>query len=363
MTDALLSASGRVAPIVAFLLTVTVVAELSDRAGVFDAAAHRLARLGGGRMWLLWPVFAVFATACTIVLSLDTTAVLLTPVGIALARRIGVAERPFALTTLWIANTGSLLLPVSNLTNLLALGPFAHMGIDHAASVRLMAAPAVACIVATLLLLALLHRRDLTRRYPATPPSAGHDPVLRRVAAITCLALGPAFAAGLPPWLVATVAAAVLVVASARRAPQALRNLPVPWVMAAGFAALTLLVTWAHDAGHLAPLVALAGTGTGPADLARVAATGAVTANLVDNLPAYLALEPAALGEPARLAALLVGTNAGPLVTPWASLATLLWLERCRAAGVTWRLWRLGLAGLACALLAVAAGVAALALA
>ncbi len=26
--------------------------------------------------------------------------------------------------------------------------------------------------------------------------------------------------------------------------------------------------------------------------------------------------------------------NAGPLVTPWASLATLLWAARCRSAGV-----------------------------
>jgi arsenical pump membrane protein len=32
--------------------------------------------------------------------------------------------------------------------------------------------------------------------------------------------------------------------------------------------------------------------------------------------------------------ALLVGTNVGAVVTPWASLATLLWFERCRALGV-----------------------------
>ena len=53
--------------------------------------------------------------------------------------------------------------------------------------------------------------------------------------------------------------------------------------------------------------------------------------------------------------AALVGANVGPLVTPWASLATLLWLQRCRTAGVRWRLWRLALAGAACAVLAVTA--------
>ena len=53
---------------------------------------------------------------------------------------------------------------------------------------------------------------------------------------------------------------------------------------------------------------------------------------------AYLAVEPSALDSPVRLAALLVGVNAGPLITPWASLATLLWAGRCRAAGleVSW---------------------------
>jgi arsenical pump membrane protein len=42
---------------------------------------------------------------------------------------------------------------------------------------------------------------------------------------------------------------------------------------------------------------------------------------------------------PQRLTALLIGVNAGPLLTPWASLATLLWHDRLRAQGVTvsWR--------------------------
>jgi arsenical pump membrane protein len=63
-----------------------------------------------------------------------------------------------------------------------------------------------------------------------------------------------------------------------------------------------------------------------------------VGANVVNNLPAYAALEPTA-GSVPRTFALLVGVNAGPLVLLWGSLATLLWRERCRARGVTvgWR--------------------------
>ncbi len=135
------SSLARVAPIVVFLRTVTVVAELADRAGVSDVAGHWIARRGRHRIWLSWLLFAGFAVTCTVFLSLDTTAVLLTPVGLAIAWQSGARPRPFALTTLWTANTGSLLLPVSNLTNLLALGRFVRLGVGHVGFVRLALLP------------------------------------------------------------------------------------------------------------------------------------------------------------------------------------------------------------------------------
>ena len=50
-----------------------------------------------------------------------------------------------------------------------------------------------------------------------------------------------------------------------------------------------------------------------------------------------------------------------PLVTVWGSLATILWAQRCRAAGVTvsWR--RLGVTGLLCAVVVVTGSTLALA--
>ena len=51
----------------------------------------------------------------------DTTAVLVTPVVLALARQLDLDVALFAYTAVWLANTASLFLPVSNLTNLLAL--------------------------------------------------------------------------------------------------------------------------------------------------------------------------------------------------------------------------------------------------
>jgi Na+/H+ antiporter NhaD/arsenite permease-like protein len=89
-------------------------------------------------------------------------------------------------------------------------------------------------------------------------------------------------------------------------------------------------------------------------------------ANAVDNLPAYLALEPVALGQdgasPVRLAALLIGVNAGPLITPWASLATLLWHARLKALDVELRWSRYLALGLVVAPVTVVAATLGLAL-
>ena len=105
--------------------------------------------------------------------------------------------------------------------------------------------------------------------------------------------------------------------------------------------------------------------GTRTEHLARLAATGVVAANLVNNLPAFLALLPAAGESVDRLATLLVAVNAGPLVTPWASLATVLWWQQYRRHAFEQgppRAWHVVRQGLVLAPLAVAAGVAAVVL-
>jgi arsenical pump membrane protein len=103
-------------------------------------------------------------------------------------------------------------------------------------------------------------------------------------------------------------------------------------------------------------------TPQGTSDLIRVSAVGAGAANVANNLPAYLALESVTDNDPHRLMALVIGVNVGPLVTIWASLATILWRERCRRAGVTISMWRFAWQGAVCAIAATLAATLALAL-
>ena len=355
---AALEVGARVWPILLFAVAVTIVAELAADAGVFAAIAERLARFGLRRAWMLWLLVVLLAIASTVFLSLDTTAVLLTPVVILLARHNGLPPLPFALTTVWLANTASLLLPVSNLTNLLAEHALGFS--DPGRFAALMAAPAIVAIVVPCLAIALLTRSTLALRYePAVAPPVDDRPLFV-VSAVVVAALLPLLVSGLPVWIPACAAAAVLVVAFAVRRRRALRFSLVPWQLVLFASGLFLVVEAGHGLGLTAVLAHVAGQGEDAGALLRVAFAGLVGANGIDNLPAYLALEPVA-ASPARVAALLIGVNAGSLITPWASLATLLWHQRLVALEVDLRWSRYLLLGLAVAPVTVALATLALA--
>jgi arsenical pump membrane protein len=101
----------RIWPLLVFLGSVIVLAELAARAGVFDVIASRVTILARGSNVGLFVLCLAFAASTTIFLNLDTTAVLLTPVMLATAVRARVPALPLAMTTVWLANTASLLLP------------------------------------------------------------------------------------------------------------------------------------------------------------------------------------------------------------------------------------------------------------
>jgi arsenical pump membrane protein len=333
----------RVWPILLFVVAITVVTELAAEAGLFRVIAERAARHGLGRAWVLWLIVVGLAVVCTVFLSLDTTAVLLTPVVVLLARHVGVSPIPFALTTVWLANTASLLLPVSNLTNLLAQHELD--GMSPLSFAALMAAPAVVAIIVPCVVLFLVYRRSLLARFEPADSEPVDDRVLFLASAIVVALLLPLLVSGLPVWLPAVVGAVVLLSFFAVRRRSVLRFALVPWKIVLLASGLFLVVEAGHSLGLDDALAVVAGAGEQLPELMRLTAAGALGSNLVDNLPAYLALEPVA-GSPQRVAALLIGTNAGPLITPWASLATLLWHDRLRALDVEISWGRYALLGL-----------------
>ena len=353
---AALTEARRLGPVVGFLGCVLVLAKLCADEGVFrylgawlaGSRPEPAARDGrgdaggalpgernahGDTVRLLGRVFLV-AAVTTAVLSLDATVILLTPVVLIAARRRGVRARPHAYACGHLANSASLLLPVSNLTNLLA---FTVSGLSFGKFAALMALPWLTAIGVEYTVLRWHFRADL-RRAPALPgaglPAEGEDggdaaPVFALVVvAVTLAGFVVASAAGVNPAWAALGGAVILALRALTRgetSPASIaRSADVPFLLFV--VGLGVVVTAVADNGLAAGLGPAVVPGTSLPALLAVAALSAGLAALVNNLPAVLVLLPLAAPSGAgAVLAVLIGVNIGPNLTCTGSLATLLW--------------------------------------
>lgn len=319
------------APALAFLLAAVPLAHLLGRLGFFDAVARRVAHRVAG-VWAWW----LLAAVTTVVLNLDTTVVLLTPLYLHVARRRGDDPLVLAVIPFLLANLASSVLPVSNLTNLIAAE---RVGISTSELVRGLG-PATLAMVAVGF---VAHHRWAAGRAAGGRPEAGPVELEaptgpnadRRALALggvvvigllLAFVLGPLV--GIVPWMAVVVADGVLAVA--------LRWFPVrsvPVTIAGAVAVVAVLVDLLVPGERLAALVDHPGAGGALLGALTAAALTAV----VDNLPALLAMLPAV--DHVTVIPVLLGVNAGATLTPIGSLANLLWLRNARAHGldVGWR--------------------------
>jgi arsenical pump membrane protein len=327
----------RILPLLVFLGSVVILARLDSQAQLFDVVAVRLTVLGRGRTWALFLLCVLFAAATTIFLNLDTTAVLLTPVLLATARRAGMTALPLAMTTVWLANTASLLLPVSNLTNLLAAN---RVGLRTLPFARQMAFPQLACLVVVALALWLFYWHAEPARYEIPPLLRPGNPRTFALAGFCTVIFIVGILAGVSIAVAAVAAAAILTLGFVRWDRSSLTWDLVSWRLLIFVTGLFLVVDTIGRHGLSSVLSSLIGTGSDGLGIIRATAVGAGLSNTLNNLPAYVAGEAVIpVANHHQLIGLLMGTNIGPVITPWASLATLIWAEHCRHAGVTIR-WR-----------------------
>lgn len=317
---------GRLLPVVGFLAVVLVLARLCADEGVFRAAGAAMARAAdGSQNRLLAGVFAI-AAATTAILSLDATVVLLTPVVLATARILSVSARPHAYATAHLANSASLLLPVSNLTNLLA---FTAAGVSFLGFAGLMTLPWLAAVVVEFVLLRWLFRDDLSVTPEPVMQETVRVPVFPLV--VLGLTLGGFVVASMLGFSPAWAALGGVLVLGGRSLAR--RHTTVARLAAAAdvpFLVFVLCLGVVVDAvmvnGLDTAMRGLLPDGQGLLALLGIAAVAAVLSNIVNNLPAVLVLLPlvSATG-PGAVLAVLIGVNIGPNLTYVGSLANLLW--------------------------------------
>ncbi len=317
----------RLAPVVGFLAAVLVLARLCDDVGLFHAAGQLMARATtGGQNRLLASVFAI-AAGVTAVLSLDATVVLLTPVVLATARTLAVPARPHVYATAHLANTASLLLPVSNLTNLLA---FSAAGLSFLHFAAAMSLPWMAAILVEFALLRWIFAKDLAVRPRRQPPTIPVEMPLFALVVVGLTLLGFAVTSllGLSPAWAALAGGAVLgvraLVEHRTTVPRIAAAADVPFL--AFVLCLGVVVAAVMRSGLEPAMHRLLPDGQGFAALLGIAAVAAVLSNVVNNLPAVLVLLPLVTAAgPAAVLAVLIGVNIGPNLTYVGSLANLLW--------------------------------------
>jgi arsenical pump membrane protein len=273
--------------------------------GLFEAVGARLARAPLQPRGLLVALLGLVA-AVTAVLNLDTSVVFLTPVLVHAARRRGLDERPFLYGSVFMANAASLLLPGSNLTNLLVLSREPSRGTAFAAA--MLPAWLAACALTALFLV-------LAYRLREGKPDGHELPPLR-------LGLGAA----------ATLTAATLVLV--------LANAALPVVVLGLVASVLRRLRPRIDTRALTFLFVLtlalgvfARVWNGPARLLEssgawtTAAVAAISSVLVNNLPAATLFSAQAPPHPH---ALLLGLDLGPNLAVTGSLSASLWLQAAR---------------------------------
>jgi arsenical pump membrane protein len=334
--------------ILILLVALMALSAVAEKAEVFDWAASLAARAGDGSVFRLYGFFFVVGTLVTATLSLDATAIVLTPIVYGMVVRLRLSPLPFMFACAYTANTASLFLPTSNLTNLLAYNAF-DLGFFRFGLIMFI--PATLATLTNALIFTTVFRRDLRGCYDNKLPSFVPENLgFFRLAAVTIVAvlvaffLAPSF--GLPLGLVALAGATLLVLTARVRDWVKLREVAgsVSWGLIPLVVGLFLVVEAVENVGLtslLGTAFAAAAPGEGFFQIVGVAIGSALGSNLVNNVPMTMATLKA-LGPllsdgtfgPAAVYAALLGTNIGPNLTVVGSLATLIWLSIVRGRGM-----------------------------
>lgn len=335
------------AEVLVFLAAMMLVTGVVERAGVIEIVAERIARYCGERVLTLYIAMFILAAIVTATMSLDITIILVTPILFAITRRRDIDPVPFLFACAFVANIGSLILPVSNLTNLLLVN---RLELSFASFVRVMWLPNTVALVTTLLMFLWLFRNQLKAvNVPALPgnesmiPGVGSERWRSAVGFSMLLVIFGLLVAGFterPIWIPAVIGAVGLMIAAAATRRITLQNVvhdlsPSLFVFVIAMTMLVQALDRHVLSGFILPVPeSLVG------QVVSASLMAAVASNIINNVPAaviageVLGSVPAGPQEVMAYAA-LIGANIGPALTTYGSLATMLWLSIIRKRGTS----------------------------
>jgi len=316
-----------VGPTLIFFCTLLVLGHLASAEGVFDWAVTLLVRSRGRSPTSVFGRTFLLAAVTTAVLSANATVLLLAPVVVTMAIRVHQSPGPQGYASAHLANSASLLMPVSNLTNLLA---FTATGLSFLHFTALMALPWLVAVLVEYVLLRRVAAGDLTGLQTEPAPEPAPIPRLALVVlALTVAGFAVSSMIGVAP--VWAAAAGALVLAVRRLIARTSTVTSILDAANTSFAlfvlGLAVLVRGIRQNGVDDLLSRILPDDASLAALLLVVVLAALTANLVNNVTATLILVPVAaatLGAPAVLA-VLIGVNVGANLSYLGSPANQTW--------------------------------------
>jgi len=325
-----------------FLVGLLLLAELMQASGFFEWASIHAARAAKGNGKALFRNVFLLGAVVTALLSLDTTAVMLTPVVMAFVTRLKLNARPFLFACAFVANTGSLLLQVSNLTNLLLAGAFGWSFFEFTGR---MIVPQLLVLAVNLLLFRWLFRSSLPDAFCADQlpkprdviPDARFFHASTLVFATVVVGYFVGAALRIPPYAFAIAGALILLVLGIRARWIRLGIVrEISWSVFPFVIGLFLVIRAMENLG-LTELVGRGFAEGGQSKLLTVliGTFGAgLGSNAVNNIPmALLSISSLRHGDDLARYAALLGCNIGPNLTVAGSLATMLVISTARKRG------------------------------
>ena len=154
------------ATVLGFLAGMMLITGIVEQVGVVEVVAERIAAICGSSTRVLYIAMFALSAVVTATMSLDITIIMMTPILFAVTRRRGLDPLPFLFACTFVANIGSLILPVSNLTNLLLVN---RLDLPFGDFVRVMWLPNMVALLTTLLMFLWLFREQLETAHSEEP--------------------------------------------------------------------------------------------------------------------------------------------------------------------------------------------------
>jgi arsenical pump membrane protein len=322
---------------------------IAEQAGFFEWCAFKAVKLAHGRGTLLLSIVFGLGTLTTAFFSNDATVLILTPLVFALVTRLRLNVLPYVFACAFIANTASMLLPISNPVNLVAVGRF---DLTMGEYLKYLLVPSILVIAANILLFRVIFHKDISA--VSSENSISGSVKIDRF--FLCVCAGLAMTAtgyilasifGLPLAYPAIGGAIVLLVCGLVFQRIDIHRVTggISWSIFVFIFAMALLVKGLENSGVIQTLAeglaSLASLGSFFSLLAVTLGT-AFGSNLINNWPMMMvsvssldSLAASTAGfDRALVYGAIMGADLGPNIAVLGSLSSMLWLILLRRRGL-----------------------------